>query len=127
MRFFVYNNLGENHAKGMKGFGEDVVHLKEFFAPDTDDPVWLARIGAEGWYLVTRDLHVRKRPGELEALKEHSVGAFFLGGKNRTRCELIRQLVTNWPRLKELASKTRAPFAYRVPPSGTKIRQLPLP
>ena len=124
MRFFIDNNLGENLAKGMKAFGEDVVHLKEFFAPDTDDPAWLARIGTEGWFLITRDLRVRKRPGELHALKEHDVGAFFLGGKNRSRCELIQQLVRNWPRLKELAESTRPPFAYRVPPSGSKIDQL---
>ena len=127
MRFFVDNNLGENLARGMKGFGEDVVHLKEFFAPDTDDPVWLARIGAEGWFLITRDLRVRKRPGELQAIKQHQVGAFFLGGKNRTRCELIQQIVRNWPRLKDLAAGKNPPFAYRIPPSGSKIDELPLP
>ena len=124
MRFFVDNNLGENLARGMKAFGEDVVHLKEFFKPDTDDTVWLAKIGAEGWFLLTRDLRVRKRPGELQAIKEHDVGAFFLGGKNRSKWELVQQLVRNWPRLKELAGSTRPPFAYRVPPSGAKIERL---
>ena len=59
-------------------------------------------------------------------MKEHEVGAFFMGGKNRNRCELIQQLVRNWPRMKELARKTPVPFAFQIPPSGTKFRLLPL-
>lgn len=124
MRFFIDNNLSEKLAKGMKEFGEDVVHLKEFFAEDADDEVWLRRIGDEGWFLITRDDKVRYRPSEIQALRNHQVGAFFLGGKNRTRCELIRQLVRNWPRIKEYARKERRPFAYRIPPSGTKFSSL---
>lgn len=126
MRFFVDNNLSEHLAKGMAEFGEDVVHLKEFFADDTDDTVWLARIGEEGWCLITRDDRVRFNPAELMALKEHRVGAFFLGGKNRSRCELIQQLVRNWPQMKEIAQKTRRPFAFRVRPTGGNFDKLPL-
>ena len=126
MRFFVDNNLSEQLARGMKAFGEDVVHLREFFAPDTEDPVWLERIGSEGWFLITRDDRVRFRPAELTALKENQVGAFFLGGKNLNRCQLIQQVVRNWPRIKDFARRTRRPFAFRVPPRGTKFDSLPL-
>lgn len=126
MRFFVDNNLSEHLANGMAAFHEDVVHLKSYFREDENDEVWLADIGTKGWILITRDERVRHRPVELEALKNHDVGAFFLGGKNRSRCELIQQLVRHWPRLKELATRTRRPFAYRVPPSGTKIVKIPL-
>ncbi len=124
MRFFVDHNLSPQLAKGMKAFGEDVVHLTEFFPDSVDDPRYLARIGSEGWFLVTRDNRIRFRPAEWTALKEHQVGAFFMGGKNRNRCQLIQQLVRNWPRMKELAKKTRVPFAFRVPPSGTKFTTL---
>lgn len=31
-----------------------------------------------------------------------------------------------WPRMKELAGKTRVPFAFQIPPSGTKFTPLPL-
>ena len=127
MRFFIDNNLSPQIARGMKEFGEDAVHLNEYFAPDTEDPVWLARIGSEGWVLITKDERVRYRPAELTAFKEHKVGAFFLGGKQKGRCEIIRQVVRNWPRMKEFAAKTRRPFAIRIPPSGAKFKQLPLP
>jgi len=126
MRFFIDNNLSEQLARGMAEFGEDVVHLKKFFAADTDDEVWLERIGSEGWFLITRDDRVRFRPAELTALKENRVGAFFLAGKNLNRCQLIQQLVRNWPRIKEHAKRTRPPFAFRVPPSGAKFDTYPL-
>lgn len=126
MTFFVDNNLSTALAAGMKGFGEDVVHLQDRFPEDAADSDWLAHIGSEGWFLITRDERIRYRPSEWKALKEHQVGAFFLGGKNRSRCDLIQQLVRNWPRMKESAAKTRRPFAFRVPPSGTKYTPLPL-
>lgn len=89
MRFFVDNNLSQHLANGMKAFGEDVVHLKEFFPDDVDDVVWLEHIGREGWILITRDERVRYNPSESAAIREHNIGAFFLGGKNRGRWELI--------------------------------------
>lgn len=126
MTFFIDNNLSQQLARGMKEFGEDVTHLQDHFPPDTDDPIWLERVGAEGWTLITRDDRVRFRPAEIQALREHRVGAFFLGGKSRSRCDLIQQLVRNWPRMKDLAARTRRPFAFRVPPSGVKIDVIPL-
>jgi len=126
MKFFIDNNLGPQLAEGMKGFGEDVTHLIDQFPPETEDAVWLPVIGKNSQFLVTRDLKIRKRPLEIGALRSNNVGAFFLGGKNRSRCELIQQLVRNWPRIKELARKTKRPFAFRIPPSGSKIDPIPL-
>jgi hypothetical protein len=124
--FLIDENLGEPLARGMKAFGEDVVHLRDHFPKGTSDEVVLERLGKDGWFLITRDERIRRRPGELAALKEHSVGAFFLAGKGLGRCALIRQLVRNWHRIKEHAHKRRPPFALRVPPRGTKFTLLPL-
>jgi len=126
MKFFIDNNLSVQLAEGMQGFGEKVEHLRETFPEDTADTVWLRHIGEKRIILITRDNRIRRRPAELMALHEYKVGAFFLAGKNKTRCELIKQLVRNWPRIKEYALKTKCPFAFRVPPTGAKIKQIPL-
>lgn len=126
MKAFIDNNLSPQLAAGMKGFGEDVVHLKDHFPDDTPDADWLPYVGQNELVLVTRDIRIRWNPSEIAAFKTHNVGAFFLGGKQRSRCELIQQLVRNWPQMKELARKTRRPFMFRVPPTGSKIEQLPL-
>ena len=126
MKFLVDNNIGPGVAKGMRCFGEDVMHLTEHFRPDVSDPEWLARVGKDGWFVLTRDDRIRSRPNELAAVKRHGVGLFFLSGKNRTKCDIIQQLVRNWPGIKDHARRNRPPFAIRVPPTGTKLAKLPL-
>ena len=126
MKFFIDNNLSIQMARGMEGFGEEVMHLQDEFPQGTPDEQWLQYVGDNDLILVTRDREIRRRPAELKALKDHKVGVFFLGGKNRGRCELIQQLVRNWPRMKAVAAKARKPFAFVVPPSGGKFRDVPL-
>lgn len=126
MTFFFDNNLSERLTKGLRAFGEDVIHLKERFSEDTADAVWLKYVGENGFSLITRDERVRRNPAELTALRTYKVGVFFLGGKNMDRCKLTQQIVRNWPRIKEYSEKTRVPFAFRVPPTGTKFVSIPL-
>lgn len=111
----------------MKAFGEDVDHLQDHFPQDCPDTDWLRYIGENGYFLLTRDDAIRRHPAELKALKDYGVGAFFLGGKNRARWELVQQLVRNWLRIKEYAEKEKRPFALRIPPQGTKFDRIPLP
>lgn len=126
MRFFVDNNLSVNLARGMRAFGEPVDHLQDHFREDAPDTEWLEYIGTEDFFLITRDDRIRRNPAELRALREFRVGAFFLGGKQRSRCELIQQLVNNWPRIKEFARTSKRPFVFRVRPTGTKFDEIPL-
>ena len=92
MTFFVDNNLSTQLARGMAAFGEDVTHLQDHYAPDAADTEWLPRIGRDQWILITRDDRVRFNPAELAALKQHRVGAFFLGGKGRSRWDITVRL-----------------------------------
>lgn len=126
MKFFIDTNLGQPLANGMRAFGEDVDHLKDHLPEDTPDREWLKYIGEKEYILITRDDNIRRNPVELKSLKDYNVGAFFLGGKNRTRCQLIQQLVKNWPRIKEFAVKERKPFIFRIPPTGTKFVRIPV-
>lgn len=126
MRFFFDNNLGKQLSDGMKMFGEDTMHLKEEFDEGADDEDWIPVIGDRGDILVTRDDHIRRNPRQRQLLVQHKVGAFFLGGKKLNRCDLIRQIVRNWPRMKELADTTAKPFTFRVPRGGKKIKRLQL-
>ncbi len=126
MKFFFDNNLGTNLANGFRAFGEDVVHLVDEFHQNADDTQWLPIIGQRGWVLVTKDRRIRYRPAEIAAYRSNRIGGFVLSGKNVNGWAIIQQLVRNWPRMKELVEKTRAPFLYRVPPRGKKIEQIPI-
>ncbi len=126
MTFFFDNNIGSFVAEGLHAFGEDVCHITEHFPVDTADEVWLEFVGRKGMCLVTRDRMIRRRPIELEALRRHRVGAFFLAGKRMGKWDQIRQIIRAWSMMKETASRTRPPFAFRVNPSGSKVERLPL-
>ena len=123
--FFVDNNLGVGVAAVLRELGLDVKHLKEDHPEDTLDEVWLAAIGADGRCLITRDLSIRTNRRLKDALKRHRVGAFFLGGKNRSARELIEQAVSA-NRLMEEAASGRRPFAFIVRPGGRSLEKLPL-
>ena len=110
----------------MRAFGEDVDHLQDHFPPDSPDTEWLKYIGENDYFLITRDNAIRRHPAELNALKNYGVGAFFLGGKQRTRWKLVQQVVRNWPQIVAYASSTARPFAVRVRPTGSKFDKIPL-
>ncbi len=126
MKFFLDMNLSPRLAHGMQEFGQDVTHLVDHFDQGEKDEIWLPHVGTNGWILVTRDNRIRRNPAELRALREFQVGAFFLGGKGLSKCDIIEQVVRNWRRMNSLAEKTKRPFAYRVPAKGTKLSSIPL-
>lgn len=125
MKFFFDNNLSPSLAEGMKAFGEEVVHLQEEFAPDARDEDWLPIVGGRKWILVTRDERIRYNALERKLLLKHRVSAFFLGGKSRTRCQLIEQVVRNWSGMREVAAGARGHFLMKVAATGKKLDRLP--
>jgi hypothetical protein len=126
MKFFFDNNLGNNLVVGLRAFGEDVIHLTDEFSPGTPDEIWLKEIGEKGYVLITRDERVRWNPAEITAFCKYKVGAFFLGGKSLTKWQIIQQLIRNWIQIKEVSERTKKPFAFRIPPHGTKFLQIQL-
>jgi len=126
MTFFFDNNIGQFIVSGLRGFGEDVCHLTDYFAPDTPDEVWLTFVGQQGMFLVTRDKRIRRRPLELDSLKRNRVGAFILIGKQMGRWDQIEQIICAWPNIKDAAASASPPFAFRVNRFGSKVERLPL-
>jgi predicted nuclease of predicted toxin-antitoxin system len=124
--FFVDNNLGVGVAAVLRELGLDARHLREDYPEDALDEVWLAAIGAEGRCLITRDLSIRTNRRLKDALKRYRVGAFFLGGKNRSARELIEQAVSANRLMEEAAASARRPFAFIVRPGGRSLVKLPL-
>ena len=118
MKFIVDKCLGIPLAEGMAAFGEEVVHLSSLFGPEEDDTEWLKFAGEHDYFVITRDLQIKKKPHEKNALQNSGVGAFFLAGKRRNRCQLIQQMVKHWPDIKEFAEKHPTPFMCEVKIAG---------
>ncbi|HVU08135.1 MAG TPA: DUF5615 family PIN-like protein [Verrucomicrobiae bacterium] len=65
MKFFFDNNLAAKIAKGLNGFvspDHQVVHLKEQFAANTEDTVWMRQLAQqEDWIIVTADVRIGEK------------------------------------------------------------------
>jgi hypothetical protein len=126
MKFIFDANESAYLPKGLRGFGEDAHHITEFLPEGSPDREILKFVGENGYFLITRDRKIRRRPIELKALKMYGVGAFFLYGTHLDRWQRIRQVIKCWERIIEFAKKTRTPFAFTISSAGKKITQIHL-
>ncbi len=130
MKFFVDENLGLNLVIGLRALGHNnIEHISERFATGTVDEVWLDYVGKNGYILITRDKRIRKNPKEKAALVKHKIVAFYLGGSERGITEIGKQIMNAWDRMEACATKQLkkgVAGAFRIPPKGGKIEEIPL-
>ena len=62
MKFFFDNNLAAKLAHGLNEMvepGHQVVHLRDKFAPNVEDVVWMKALAAEeDWVIITADVRI---------------------------------------------------------------------
>jgi hypothetical protein len=82
VRFFFDNNLSPKLARCLHALVEpqhQVVHLKEKFASNTVDEVWMRSLASQpDWVIISGDLQIRKNPHEIRAWQEAGHTTFFL-------------------------------------------------
>ena len=116
-------------AAGLYGFGENVHHVSQVPAlgPKAQDVAIIRHVDEQGGVLITQDRRILKRPEELQALRQSRIGYFVLIGKPANDKWAVKLLfVKQWPEIKQLASKTQRPFAYRIRRTGAKLEPIPL-
>lgn len=116
---FIDASLPKTVADELKKVRDDVVFKHEIFPPGTDDPIWLRRVGIEGWLAITRDGHIRTRPGERAAIMENGVGCFILTHQDGLpKPEVVRIVFDYLPEMERKFSSTPRPFIYTVTKNG---------
>jgi hypothetical protein len=126
MKCFFDENLGKQLTLGLRGFGEDAIHLTEKFSPGTPDDVWLPFVGIQSYILFTVDKRIRRRPLQKQLLKDYKVGSIFLMGKSMSRWNYIRQVVRAWEKIEKIAEREPRPFAFQVNRHGTEVTKIQL-
>ena len=116
---FIDASLPRTVADELKKVREDVLFKHDMFAPGTDDPIWLRRVGIEGWLAITHDKHVRTRPGERAAIMDNGVGCFILTYKqDLEKPEIVRIVFDYLPEMERRFKTTQRPFIYTVSKNG---------
>lgn len=121
MRFFFDNQLAPHLAKAIGALasadGDLVVHLREKFAPNTQDIVWIPALAEEGnWIVITADLDIVRTRAERPVWKSSGLVGFFLkkGWINLTPWDQAWRLVKWWPTIVEQARLAAPGSTYAV-------------
>lgn len=124
MKFIFDENLPRDFSTGLRYLGEDVEHVLDHFDQGTTDIEILQFVGKNDYFLITKDIRIRYNQGEIDALRKHRVGAFFLVGKNMKMWDIVRQLINSWENIKEIAATESRPFIYKLRRSGKPARHI---
>ena len=126
MKLFLDNNLSPRLAKALSALegehGNEVIHLRDKYAPNAPDTQWMTELAKEGaWIVITSDYRISKSPHELRAWKEAGLVVFFLRKSWRSLkfWDQAWQLTKQWPSICQEASHASPGQGYIVPLKGT--------
>jgi hypothetical protein len=114
--FLFDAHLPPGLVDALNALGEPVEHVNKLFPPATADETWIRYAGERDLCIISRDMNITRRPHEQVALREASVGAFFLlPGKRSPRvCQIVQAVIRHWPELKRIARSERRPFQFQI-------------
>jgi len=125
---FVDRSVPKSVAAALMAVRNDVMWLEPRFPHNAKDTDWLPVAGAEGWLVVTRDKHIRHRPGELRSLIAHGVGCFiFVQKPDLTKWEYLKLLCLRLDEMERLFADVPRPFIYGIARDGQLRRIYPPP
>ena len=123
LTFFLDESLDSSTvATALSDAGARVERSTLHFPRGTQDEVWLAKAGQNGWVVLTRDQRIRYRQLERLALEAAKVRAFVFTGGNVTSKDTGAILAGALDRMASIARADPGPFIYHIGRSGKPIR-----
>jgi len=131
MKCLFDNNMPIKLAKALNLLeGEDgivVKHLMEQFPSDTSDITWVEELKKDGgWFVITKDNQIRKKPHERKAWQESNIPIVFLPKSwvKLSLWEMAWRLIKYWPELTEniVSNKKTESFELAIQGKITMVR-----
>lgn len=108
-------------AKALKELGEPVTHVvhePDLGAGTKDVPLFKA-LAHKGWFLLTQDKKIRRRPQERMAMIQHGIGAYILMGQaDKSPTEFALLVLKIMEELKADAARRPRPFVVGISDHG---------
>jgi len=128
VRFFFDNCISPKIVEALKLLddqGHTYEHLKwKFNRGDLKDDEWLPKLKAEGdWIIISMDLF-NKTQEENQLMREagRSVYIFAEGHVQLPHWEIVRRIVTWWPRILDHAKSAKKGECSLIPMTSNKFR-----
>lgn len=96
------------------------------FKQDEKDDVWLDFVGQRKWIVFGQDYKWHNEPAVLAAIKQHSIGCFYLPGAQATSWSTLRVFARSYDRILQVSKNAPRPFIYRVSDAG-RLSPIALP
>ena len=95
-----------------------VEYHQDHFQQNAHDDCWMAEIGRRGWFAIGHDHHHHTRSLERDAIRDYSIGCFYLWGGDKPRYEKMRCFLSAYPNIIRAIHTTGRPFVYRIDKQG---------
>lgn len=118
--FLFDENSSPRLASALQEVGESVTHVNQAGLRGSPDELVLRHAGERGWFVISRDHRILRRPWERRVLTDFNMGAFFLNENLRSMCEMVQAVVRNWPEIKRIARTQKRPFIYSINQTSVK-------
>jgi hypothetical protein len=96
------------------------------FKDTTPDDEWLSKVGAEGWIVFSHDRKWHVEAPNIEAIKQHRIGCFYLWGANASTWEKLKCFMRGYDRIAGIADASSRPFIYELDHNG-RLTQVTIP
>ena len=123
MILFFDRNMGTRIPTALKALNlpDTIYYHQELFPHDAPDDTWLEAVGQQGWIVLSQDYKFHRRPNELVALRQFSIGVFCRWGANASAWEVVRVFAAAYERIVAAAATPR-PFVFRVTRDARLLR-----
>jgi len=114
LKYFFDNCIAPSLAKAISALGQDVIHLRDKFAPDTPDEIWLPAMASEGRHVVTCEADLYKRTDQRKILRDARLVCFVLPKTFASHgfWEQAKYIVSYWPKIRDVAATEAEPGQF---------------
>ncbi|BBZ38611.1 hypothetical protein [Mycobacterium conspicuum] len=104
---------------------KDTIHVGHPLIPECPrgalDTEWIPAVARRGLVVITRDKRLRTKPIEIQALWNHGLRVFNIGGKkDESTWDWLVRVVRHWPRMEQIiADRPTGPWIYML--NATRI------
>ena len=117
--YFIDRCLGRHDfPRALLDAGLAVELHVDHFAPDCRDEEWLAAVGRRGWIVITRDLRIRYRVVEREAVQSSGARVISLTARQLTATDLGKAFAAAVSAVEQFVAITPGPFIATMSRSG---------
>ena len=134
MRIYFDENFSPHLVEGLRQIQEGrksegivVCSVIEEFGRGSSDEIWIPSIAKRHGVAFTQDLNINRVRAQWELCRGSKVGIFFLKPPKKEGLgywAIVQLVIRHWPKIKQLAEKSRRPFGYVIEAHRTKFRKL---